>query len=365
MLNNNNLKGLCLSDPSIVSMLKSDKNTTSVFENLKEFYVSTDNEITRGVRNISSYKNNIVYKNSSVYRLTNFNNADFFIETFKPLDKIDLLTKKIFQILNIVIVENNPNRIGEKTNRFVYLNFEMLLVLFKIDIKNKSAVDAFRKKCRKCVLDISKYRFGFAITENNGMKNNCVIEFCWSVSFGEYTGPNNVKLVDKNIIVFEISEPYTNFCISGKKNRGKLTKVPTAIFTLKNPVSYGIAEALARQFFDAYNSKNSRNRIASFATLLKYSGLPSQQLVKSKNRDYRGRIILPFLKALVELEKGGIIRIKDFHKKNNVKLLVDEDRALKLEIERIVNNERATEGTSKISINFFLSLYLEFEICNA
>lgn len=360
--------GLALDDTSIISELRRNKNPKEIMEKLGAFYISVDNEISRGIRRLGRCENNIVNEFSACCNVSSAYNDNFYLEISEldePFRNFDLLTKKIYQIINIIMLSKNSNSFKSKRKTEVSLNFEILEVLLGIDVNNKNEVDALMKRYKKSIDLLSRLNFHFYKKREDGSIQEFFIKFCNRATFGELTKEKNKSIVNKRVAKISLSDEYVKFCVSDNRISRKYTIIPTAIFLLKKTTTYGIAEALSRQYFDKYNIKHGTHNRASIESLLQYSCLSTERKIREENRDFRNRLILPILRALVELEAYKIIEIRGFSKKCGISLFDDEEKALNLELERIRNNMSATESAGgRISFNTFRSLYIQFDICN-
>ena len=357
--------GLMPNDPSLVGLVKNG-DIDEFKRQISDVYVLPDTLVTKGFRCLSCFKHNNVKELRSSVEVTNDHLTDFTLilnTDFDFKNSVPLLVKKIFSIINILIIPLNPNpRI--KINTKVELLFEPIAALIGCDLRNKDKVDEALKQFRKALEFLEFLSFRFSDTANSEEKPQQInLRFCESIRFDEHISSRGRMVVNKRRVTIELTEEYVRYTLlKGNFNR-KLTSILTECLGLTNPIAYGLAESLVRQYCDCFNQSTGRFDRLSVSTLWASSGLPSENKLKNGNRHTRDRVLLPFLKALNELEDRGIIKISKFTKAREVELSDEEVRELEVELRRIRGEPISEEDKDiRMSFNLFKGLYIHFNV---
>ena len=90
-----------------------------------------------------------------------------------------------------------------------------------------------------------------------------------------------------------------------------LTQFPAALLKLdeRNPAAYMLGKKMAEHYFMYRNMSRESHNILSVKTLLDWADdvIPSKNVVKSENRTYNERIVIPFEHALNALVEVGVL----------------------------------------------------------
>ena len=356
--------GLMPNDPSLVGLVKNG-DIDEFKRQISDVYVLPDTLVTKGFRCLSCFKHNNVKELRSSIEVTNDHLTDFTLilnTDFDFKNSVPLLVKKIFSIINILIIPLNPNpRI--KINTKVELLFEPIAALIGCDLVNISQRDKALKEFGKALEFLESIRFRLDDSINSGEPPQQInLRFCESIKFDEHISSRGRKVINKRRVTIELTEEYVRFSLLNGNNNRKLTSILTGSLALTNPVAYGIAESLTRQYCDCFNQHGSFDRL-SVSTLLASSSLPSENKLKNGNRHTRDRVILPFLKALNELDDKEIIKISKFTKAREVELSDEEVRELEVELRRIRGEPISEEDKDiRMSFNLFKGLYIHFNV---
>lgn len=357
--------GLMPNDHSLVGLVKNG-DIDEFKRQISDVYVLPDTVLTKGFRCLSSFKHNNVKELRSSVEVTNDHLTDFTLilnTDFEFKNSVPLWAKKLFSIINILIIPLNPNpRI--KINTKVELLFEPIAALIGCDLVNTSQRDKALKEFGKALEFLESIRFRLDDSINSGEPPQQInLRFCESIRFDEHLSSRGRTVINKRKVTVELTEEYVRFSLLNGKNNRKLTSILTEGLALTNPVAYGLAESLTRQYCDRFNQSAGRFDRLSVSTLLASSGLPSIRQVNESNRDSRNRVLLPFLKALNEIEDRGLIKISKFTKAREVELSDEEARELEVELRRIRGEPISEEDKDiRMSFNLFKGLYIHFDV---
>lgn len=212
---------LMINDPSLLPLLK-NKQIDDFMRQVSETYVTINNTVSRAFNCISCFKNNDVKELLMSYEVSNSNFKDFKIVLDSSVEfnnSVSLLSKKLFQIINIVMLSCNTN-VSFGVNNRLELYFDSIAVLCGCDIYNKNAVDELFKQFVKAVDFLKHITFVFCESVVFGEANNKEIQkefkslkFCDEIVF-EKKGYKNTRKV-----VVKLNDEYIRYCVSSNKHR--------------------------------------------------------------------------------------------------------------------------------------------------